>query len=454
MVPPLMQHFGPGTSANGRLLALTCLVALNALGLRNTSLAADVQSYSVTKGILFTQTGGTPVLREGLPYVFQAVVLPPTNLITSARVQWSFADLVLTPIYTPNSLGFIQRLRTQDQLDATFPNGSYRILTQTVNDGSHTNNLTVSGNLYPAPPLVQNLGEAQSINAAANFSLTWNGFVGGTTSDFIFVQLENSQGRVFSSPLYPGAVLALDGTQTSVVIPANTLQPGRTYAGRIAFFKYSSLNTHDYPGVLGVGGYFTQTDFTVTTAGGGGGDVTPPQLVSTSPADGATAVPINAPVVFRFDETMSRGLALGISGTTASRTFDWSPDGRTLVATPTTNWPPNTTVVWTLNLFYTQQAFGDTNANPLPMETVLTFTTGNAATPNLAPVLSDQRRLPNGRFQFLVSGESNQSYVVQASTNLTLWTSLATNVAFTGQIEFLDTNAPAIPWRFYRAFSR
>jgi hypothetical protein len=111
----------------------------------------------------------------------------------------------------------------------------------------------------------------------------------------------------------------------------------------------------------------------------------------------------------------------------------------------------NTTIVWTLNLYYTLQGFGDTNANPLPMETVLSFTTGTTVASNPPPELGDPKRLPNGRFQFVVSGQINQSYVVQASTNLTQWTSLATNVAFTGEIEFLDTNAPTIPHRFYRA---
>src|SRR5688572_22231670 len=103
--------------------------------------AADITGYSVTKGILFRQTNGSaPTIRTGMPYVFQAMVLPATNLLTSARVQWSQADVPLTPITTPKAVAFIQRVRTQDALDATFPNGPYRIVTQTVNDGDHTSN--------------------------------------------------------------------------------------------------------------------------------------------------------------------------------------------------------------------------------------------------------------------------------------------------------------------------
>src|SRR4030095_1322661 len=120
---------------------------------------------------------------------------------------------------------------------------------------------------------------------------------------------------------HPDAPGALNGTVTSLLIPPQTLQPGRSYVGRIVFYRYSSMNVTDYPGVVGVGGYFSQTDFTITTTGGG--DVNPPALLSSSPVDGAPDVPVNTPVVLQFNEQMSRGLALGISGTTAARTFDW-----------------------------------------------------------------------------------------------------------------------------------
>lgn len=414
---------------------------------------ADINGYSVTKGIFFRQTNANaPTIRNGLPYVFQAMVLPATNLITSARVQWSLADVGLSPITTPSAVAFIQRVRTQDILDATFPNGDFRIVTQTVNDGGHTATVSVSGNDYPPAPILLNFAGSQTIDPTLPFTLQWTGFVGGTTSDFIFVQIENSQGRVYSSPPHPSALGALTGLATSVLVPPQTLQPGRSYVGRIVFYRYSTINLLDYPGVVGVGGYFSQTDFSIATDGPN--DVTPPMLLSSSPVDGATDVPVNTPVVLQFSEQMSRGLALGISGTTATRTFEWSPDSRTLVITPTTNWPPNANLAWTLNLYYTPLAFGDTNANALPMETVVAFSTGATTNLDTAATLSDSKRLPNGRFQFTVTGQSNYTYTVQGSTNLIQWTSLATNIAFRGEFDFLEANAPAIPLRFFRAVSR
>jgi hypothetical protein len=93
------------------------------------------------------------------------------------------------------------------------------------------------------------------------------------------------------------------------------------------------------------------------------------------------------------------------------------------------------------------------NRNPLPMETAFRFTTGTNAVPPESPVLSEPVRLVNGRFQFNVLGEPNRSYVAQASTNLTNWISIGTNIAFGGMTQFVDTNAPTLPHRFYRALA-
>jgi hypothetical protein len=54
----------------------------------------------------------------------------------------------------------------------------------------------------------------------------------------------------------------------------------------------------------------------------------------------------------------------------------------------------------------------------------------------------------NGQFQFNLSGTAGSSWIVQASTNLSNWVSLATN---TVPFVFLDTNNGNLPQRFYRA---
>jgi len=58
--------------------------------------------------------------------------------------------------------------------------------------------------------------------------------------------------------------------------------------------------------------------------------------------------------------------------------------------------------------------------------------------------------LPNGQFQMLYDGVLGSHYVLFASTNLTVWTPLATNLAITNQFNLLDPGASNFPQRFYR----
>ena len=54
----------------------------------------------------------------------------------------------------------------------------------------------------------------------------------------------------------------------------------------------------------------------------------------------------------------------------------------------------------------------------------------------------------NGQFQFSLTGVPGYHYAVSGSTNLSDWTLLQTNPS---PFTFIDTNADALPGRFYRA---
>ena len=65
------------------------------------------------------------------------------------------------------------------------------------------------------------------------------------------------------------------------------------------------------------------------------------------------------------------------------------------------------------------------------------------------PLLQKQS---NGSFLLQSSGSPGQTFGFQASTNLQTWQDLGTNSADTnGAVQFLDTNAPLFPYRFYQA---
>jgi len=58
-------------------------------------------------------------------------------------------------------------------------------------------------------------------------------------------------------------------------------------------------------------------------------------------------------------------------------------------------------------------------------------------------------QLANGRVQFDFTGAMGRSYVIQASTNLTTWENIRTNVELSGPITFIDSFSGR-PRRFYR----
>lgn len=66
-------------------------------------------------------------------------------------------------------------------------------------------------------------------------------------------------------------------------------------------------------------------------------------------------------------------------------------------------------------------------------------------------VITDFQQLANGMSAFRFYGESGTNYVVQGSTNLVNWLSLATNqISGLGYLEFTDSTTTNYHWRFYR----
>ncbi|MDB6022299.1 MAG: hypothetical protein JWQ04_2156, partial [Pedosphaera sp.] len=62
--------------------------------------------------------------------------------------------------------------------------------------------------------------------------------------------------------------------------------------------------------------------------------------------------------------------------------------------------------------------------------------------------------LSNQQFQLSFSGVTGNTYVLQASTDLTTWVSLSTNVAPASTFNLFDTNAASFPYRFYRVIQQ
>jgi hypothetical protein len=71
---------------------------------------------------------------------------------------------------------------------------------------------------------------------------------------------------------------------------------------------------------------------------------------------------------------------------------------------------------------------------------------------NAPPQLSNPQKMPGGGFTFMVAGAPLGTYIIQASTNLTAWKSIATNsLPSNGVVTITDPQAGSFTRRFYRA---
>lgn len=66
-------------------------------------------------------------------------------------------------------------------------------------------------------------------------------------------------------------------------------------------------------------------------------------------------------------------------------------------------------------------------------------------------IFRNAKLLTNGTFQAQLIAIANSNYLMQASTDLTNWTSIATNTSAVGIIFINDTNGTRLPKRFFRA---
>ena len=143
------------------------------------------------------------------------------------------------------------------------PAGNYTFTIQAASSNqSVTVNLPSSVTQPSAPPHLTNYLAAQSINPAQPFVLGWDPFPGGTAADCIYVEI---YGGVFQTPAI-GSVGALNGTATSVVIPAGTLQPNSHYSGCVTFYHYQIVTNGSSHVTLAYRGSTTEFDLHTSAA--------------------------------------------------------------------------------------------------------------------------------------------------------------------------------------------
>jgi hypothetical protein len=436
-------------------LATVRLLAVLMLWNAFSAVAGDILYHSLDKGVYYTQKPGeAPVLKTPLPYLMRADMLAVSNRLNSVLFRslvnpFPTRFLIEKGPFQNGTWMVVDRHASQSSLNTAWPVGKYSFDVSPRSGPMLFYTNTLPATTFPPAPQVDNLVAAQSIDASNAFTLVWPPFSGGTTNDLIYLQIYSSTGTVHRTGFIPAATNALDGLATAAVIPANTLNPGRAYLGRLTFYKFTTTVSNTFPGALGTYGFYAQTDFYLATAGAG--DATPPTLAFSSPQDGSLAVPTNAPVAFHFSEIMRAVHSITYPGYGGSLRFWWSPERRSYAATMVySNFMPNRVHTFILNPHENTLGFGDTNGNPLAADTVVQFTTGTGRMPVEPAAFATPAQLTNG-FTLTALGATNYPYTLLGSTNLSNWMVLQTNLAFGGWARFVDTNAPLPAARFYRA---
>lgn len=233
----------------------------------STTFASDVSFYGVAKEKLFLQSNASaPTLASGGAFRFSCFVdSTAPNLIFGATLGLPSGGSVILSPDGSESWFFEAQFDSASQMNATYTAGTYNLTVESENDDISFAQLDMPTDAYPGAPFVTNFVAAQSIDADADFTLRWSGFLTGTTSDFIQVEIRDpvNDSAVFRSVSQPGGPGALNGTDTSIVIPGGTLVAGQTYDGQIFFAKLVASDMTSIPGAQGVLAFLARTTFTV-----------------------------------------------------------------------------------------------------------------------------------------------------------------------------------------------
>jgi len=243
----------------------------------SNDLEQQPKTFTLARYAAFVQaTAGAPIPQpqtpEGDPAAAFYATFSPTSY--GGNLTGAEAGLPSGQVRTLTGLSgmyfYSQMFSTVAQLEAAYPAGSYTARLLLAGGGNTSQSLSLGAG--PNDPHCANFDAAQAVNAAADFVLRWDALASAGPNDRLELVIHGDQGtEVFRLPdecATPAKPLA--NTATSATIPANTLQPGRTYAADLTFIRVSDSKTGGSPSFSAFGGYAKTTHFTVKTLGGGG----------------------------------------------------------------------------------------------------------------------------------------------------------------------------------------
>jgi len=223
--------------------------------------------FSVGKFYFYGQTNSTSVTTNANHEFEAGVSLASNQVATAATVTFPGAGSAtnLNPNASgPENFNFLVIDRTnQTDFENSFPDGNY-VFNVTATPANQQVTDTLPATLVqPNAPFVSNFDAAQAIDATKDFTLTWDAFQNGTSSDAISLAVVGSSGIAFQTPSF-GTSNTLKGTVKSVLIPAGTLQASSTYSCDIVFYRYVAATNATY---IKIANRASGTGFQISTIG-------------------------------------------------------------------------------------------------------------------------------------------------------------------------------------------
>ena len=225
----------------------------------------SITTFAVSKLNVWDQySAAAPVPDTNVPYYFTGTTTLASNRtatsITLTLPTAAVSNLTQNLLYSWDYY-FYSFMTNSNTFETTFPQGTYTFYVSAAASNQTVLVTLPTSMTQPNPPHVTNFVAAQSVNATQSFTLGWDAFVGGTTTDYVWVVIGNS--NIWQSP-GAGTPGALNGTATTVTIPANSLQANSNYTATVGFYHGVVVSNATYETVAFRA---TATQFTLTTAG-------------------------------------------------------------------------------------------------------------------------------------------------------------------------------------------
>ena len=229
---------------------------------------------AVSKQLTYVQTSAaSPTPDPTSPATFLGSATSPTNnLITSAKLQVPGGPLLTLTNFLGLGRSFvtIEEYASQTALDTARPNATYNLQLTRTTGGPVSADISLAGS-WPPTPQILNYAAAQAVDPSADFVVQWNGFAGATANDSVgFSIVHPTTFWIWTAP-DPCVPRALANTATSVTIPAGTLQPGTTYAGSLAYTRFTYSSSNAIPDMVLLAMLQKEVNFTLKTTGSSGG---------------------------------------------------------------------------------------------------------------------------------------------------------------------------------------